>query len=103
MSGGDDCEAKLWDLRQKRSVKTLGEKYQVRAGVRAGVGKAVRGLQGEAPRHALERLYEGLCSSCWGLQHVQLHRPLYPACNHGCKRSAASSEPYPLLGPARRY
>lgn len=29
VSGGDDCEAKLWDLRQKRSVKTLGEKYQV--------------------------------------------------------------------------
>ena len=32
VSGGDDCEAKLWDLRQKRSVKTLGEKYQVGRG-----------------------------------------------------------------------
>lgn len=42
VSGGDDCEAKLWDLRQKRSVKTLGEKYQVGAGG-CGLGWGCRG------------------------------------------------------------
>lgn len=46
VSGGDDCEAKLWDLRQKRSVKTLGEKYQVRATtvLLVLVGQGRRGL-----------------------------------------------------------
>ena len=31
VSGGDDCAAKLWDLRAKRSVKTFNERYQVGA------------------------------------------------------------------------
>ncbi|KAL4452495.1 hypothetical protein ABPG75_008157 [Micractinium tetrahymenae] len=29
VSGGDDCEAKLWDLRQKRAVKSFSERYQI--------------------------------------------------------------------------
>ena len=39
VSAGDDCEAKLWDLRAKRSVKTFTERFQVRAG--AGRGWAI--------------------------------------------------------------
>lgn len=29
VSGGDDCQAKLWDLRARNSVKTFDERYQV--------------------------------------------------------------------------
>lgn len=30
VSGGDDCEVKLWDLRTRKAVKTFNERYQVR-------------------------------------------------------------------------
>ncbi|KAL4450170.1 hypothetical protein ABPG77_010839 [Micractinium sp. CCAP 211/92] len=33
VSGGDDCEVKLWDLRQKRAVKSFSERYQILTGV----------------------------------------------------------------------
>jgi hypothetical protein len=39
VSGGDDCAAKLWDLRAKRSVKTFNERYQV-GGKAGGSGPA---------------------------------------------------------------
>ncbi|EFN50473.1 hypothetical protein CHLNCDRAFT_16011, partial [Chlorella variabilis] len=29
VSGGDDCQAKLWDLRARNSVKTFDERYQI--------------------------------------------------------------------------
>jgi Prp8 binding protein len=34
VSGGDDCEVKLWDLRTRKAVKTFSEQYQVGGWVR---------------------------------------------------------------------
>ena len=46
VSGGDDCEAKLWDMRARKAVKTFNERYQVGEGRAAAGGHVCRGGAG---------------------------------------------------------
>jgi Prp8 binding protein len=61
VSGGDDCEVKLWDLRTRKAVKTFNERYQVRALVtlpcQASQVQAARAVQAVTAWHGLACLH----------------------------------------------